>query len=190
MAKKIILSLCDFSGNWPLFYRANSSEYKVIQFDIKHGRSGNIRLTETFKKFANVKVYGVLAAPICTVFAGSGARWHRTDEEMEEGLAVMDACIRFVHVLQPKFWALENPVGKMVRYLGPPKMYFNPCDYGDPYTKKTGLWGNFNIPQKNPVEPTLGSMMHKKYGGKSEATKTARSMTPLHFARAFFEANR
>lgn len=188
--KKTILSLCDFSGNWPKYYRENSDEYDVIQFDIKHGREGNIRLTETYKRFKDMNIHGIIGAPICTVFAGSGARWIRTDEEMELGTAVVDACLRFVFVLKPKFWALENPVGKLNRYIGDPKMYFQPCDYGDPYTKKTGLWGEFNIPVKTPVEPTLGSKMHTMYGGKSEATKTARSMTPMGFAKAFYEANR
>lgn len=182
--KKTILSLCDYSGNWPKYYRDNG--YEVVQFDIKKG--GNVRLVETARMFPK-GVYGILAAPPCTVFAASGARWVRSDKDMEDGLAVMDACLRFVQVLKPKFWALENPVGKMVRYLGSPKMYFNPCDYGDPYTKKTGLWGEFNEPVKTPVAPTLGSMMHTQFGGKSEKTKTARSMTPMGFAKAFYEAN-
>ena len=91
---------------------------------------------------------------------------------------------------QPKFWAIENPVGTLHRWLGKPVMYFQPYEYGDPYTKKTCLWGNFKIPKKNPVEPTEGSKMWKKYGGKSDRTKTLRSITPPGFAKAFFEANR
>ena len=91
----------------------------------------------------------------------------------------------------------ENPVGRLPRLvpeLGKPRMYFNPCDYGDPYTKKTGLWGDFNtnLP-KNPVEPERvckqGSWV-QKLGGKSERTKELRSMTPPGFAQAFFEANK
>jgi len=41
----------------------------------------------------------------------------------------------------------------------------------------------------NIVEPTEGSKMWKKYGGKSEKTKTARSETPIGFANAFYQAN-
>lgn len=67
-------------------------------------------------------------------------------------------------------------------------MWFNPCDYGDPYTKKTGLWGQFNTNlAKNPVEPTDNWIM--RLGGSSERTKALRSATPPGFARAFFEAN-
>jgi len=70
-------------------------------------------------------------------------------------------------------------------------MYFDPCDFGDPYTKKTALYGNFNTHLKRtPVKPVEGSKMHRLYGGKSEKTKAARSITPEGFARAFFEANK
>ena len=94
-------------------------------------------------------------------------------------------------ICKPTWWALENPIGKLSRFLGPPQMYFNPCDYGDPYTKQTALWGDFNTSLPlNEVEPTEGSKMHTQYGGKGMRTKNARSATPAGFARAFFEANR
>lgn len=108
---------------------------------------------------------------------------------MIDGLSIVDACLRLVAVCEPQWWALENPVGKLSRYLGAPRMWFDPCDYGDPYTKRTGLWGNFNEPVRNPVPATEGSKMWSRYGGSSTATKNARSVTPAGFARAFFEAN-
>jgi len=190
-AHKTILSLCDYSGNWPRFYR--EAGYDVRQFDIKNGKHEDVRLLEMF----NANVYGILAAPECTAFANSGARWPRTDDEMRQALALVDACLRAVVAYRRtlKFWALENPIGKLKRFLGPPKLRFNPCDFGDPYTKRTCLWGDFVIPaplfvSAQSVEPTEGSKMWARYGGKSERTKEARSTTPLGFARAFFEVNR
>jgi len=60
------------------------------------------------------------------------------------------------------------------------------------YTKKTGLWGNFEMPEKDPIEPVRcapqGSWT-QKLGGSSERTKELRSMTPLGFAKAFYQAN-
>jgi hypothetical protein len=90
-----------------------------------------------------------------------------------------------------KFWVLENPVGRLQTLrpqLGKP-WYFQPHWYGDPWTKKTGLWGKFNkeLP-KNEVAPDPNSWI-MKLGGKSERTKELRSMTPPGFAKAFFEAN-
>ena len=106
---------------------------------------------------------------------------------MIEGLSVVDACLRAVFIYQPMWWALENPVGKLSRYLGKPTMYFDPCDYGDPYTKRTGLWGAFNLPKLNPVAPVKKSPIHHMAPGPERAAK--RSVTPAGFAHAFFEAN-
>lgn len=61
------------------------------------------------------------------------------------------------------------------------------------YTKKTGLWGEFNRElQLRPVDPVKcapqGSFT-QRYGGKSDKTKEERSHTPEGFALAFFQAN-
>lgn len=187
---KTILSLCDFSGNWSQPYR--DAGYNVIQVDLKFG--DDIRLL----KYPG-KVHGILAAPPCTHFASSGARWWagKGDGPLIENLALVDACLRLVAVCEPEWWVLENPVGRLKTYLGPYKMIFNPNEYAgwadepdkEAYTKKTCLWGNFKVPHTKPVAPVLGSMLWKNYGGKSERTKAARSITPQGFARAFFEAN-
>jgi hypothetical protein len=107
-------------------------------------------------------------------------------------LSIVDACLRVVFACRPTWWALENPVGRLRRWLGPPAFAFDPCDFGDAYKKKTLLWGKFNEPKKNPVEPvrvcSQGSWI-MQLGGKSERTKELRSMTPPGFAKAFFEAN-
>lgn len=181
--KGIILDLCGGSGAWSKPYLDNG--YEVILIDIKTGL--DVRLFQKPDK----PVYGILAAPPCTVFAGSGAKWRdlRSTGEVLEGLSMVDACFRIIYACQPVFWALENPVGWLRNYIGLPVMLFDPCDFGDPWTKKTCLWGRFNIPERTPIEPTEGSKLHIRYGGRSGKTKTERSITPPGFAKAFFEAN-
>lgn len=179
---KIILDLCGGTGAWSKPYSDAGYDVRIIDPCVN---GTDVRLMERI----GVPVYGILAAPPCTVFANSGARWTRTEAQMIEGLSVMDACLRMVLLYKPVWWALENPIGKMKRFLGKPKMYFQPCDYGDPYTKKTCLWGEFKEPAKTPVEPVEGSKIWAKYGGKTERTKRLRSITPSGFADAFFEAN-
>jgi hypothetical protein len=93
-----------------------------------------------------------------------------------------------VAIYDPRWWVLENPVGRLKDYIGPPAHYYDPCDYGDPYTKRTCLWGRFRMPFKTSrVEPTGGSKMHLVPPGPER--KNIRSATPAGFARAFFEAN-
>jgi hypothetical protein len=190
MSERKILSLCDFTGTWSEPYRA--AGYDVIQVDIKAG--DDVRLFEY-----PGKVHGILAAPPCTHFAGSGARWWegKGDDAILEGMAIVDACLRFVAVCKPVWWVLENPVGRLPRWIGDWRMTFQPWEYAtladDPedeaYTKRTCLFGEFNEPIKapHPKGAIHGSKMWKL--PPSEERAALRSVTPQGFARAFFKAN-
>jgi hypothetical protein len=183
---KTILDLCGGTGSWSKPY--SEAGYNVINITLPYS---DVRLFEA----PTYPIYGILAAPPCDHFSVSGAQyWPYKDNDGRtlEAISVMDACMRIIFICMPRFWALENPVGRMKKYLGNPKLIFNPCDYGDPYTKKTLLWGEFNEPEKNPVEPvrvcSQGSWI-QKLGGKSDKTKMLRGITPPGFSKAFFEAN-
>lgn len=190
----LILSLCDHSGRWPSFYTPEDG-YFVRRVDLKSGDDVRLLL------YIEQRVHGILAAPPCTAFAGSGAQyWNEKDRDgrTTDGLSIVDACLRAVVAHKPKWWALENPVGRLRRYLGPPAFAFHPHEFAgwgddsDRYTKRTLLWGEFTPPETRPAPPirsnSQGSWV-QSLGGKSERTKELRSMTPLGFARAFREAN-
>ena len=207
--EKTILSLFDKSGVWSKPYK--DAGYTVIQVDLAYGDDvfeimvdATQQVAEGKQEGIKVNVYGILAAPPCTDFAGSGARWWKGKEKqpanyenkhtigfkntLEHSVAMVYCIEEIVAQLDPVFWVIENPVGrlgKLVPDIGKP-WYFQPSDFGDLYTKKTGLWGKFNIPKKTPVLPLLGSIMQSKMGSKD---KDKRSKTPAGFAKAFFEAN-
>ena len=178
---KIILDLCGGTGSWSKPYKEAGYNVKLITLP------QDVRLIKYDKDISH-NIRGILCAPPCTVFANSGSRWKRSQESILEAIGIVDACLRIILITNPVFWALENPIGKLKYYLGKPKLYFNPCDYGDPYTKKTCLWGNFNIPVKNPIFPFEGSKLHKLPPSKNRSV--LRSITPPGFAKAFFEANK
>lgn len=180
----IILDLCAGSGGWSQPYLDKG--YTVLRYDLPQ----DIRLLHKL----GTPVHGILAAPPCTMFTATGNRWIRTNEQMTEALSVVDACFRAVVIYKPVWWALENPVGKLSNFLGKPTMTFNPCDYGDPWTKRTCLWGKFNEPIQIPVPATQQCKhgtywLHCAVGGKSKETMAIRSVTPAGFAKAFCEAN-
>jgi len=178
---KIILDLCGGTGSWSKPYGEAGYDVRVI----------TLPENDLCNYVPPDNVYGILFAPPCTVWANSGARWwkDRHPNEIFEASKVLIAGLRIIHKCNPVFHALENPIGRMKHMLGSPQLIFDPCDYGDPYTKKTLLWGCFNHPVRSPVEPIEGSKMHLRYGGKSDRTKEARSITPEGFANAFFQAN-
>lgn len=193
-AQRIILSLFDYTGQWSQPYV--DAGYQVLRFDIQHGQDINDFCVEYFVENYDIcDVYGILAACPCTDFAISGARHFAAkdaDGRTETSKELVFQTLRTVEYFRPKFWVIENPVSRIERLTGLPKarFSFDPCHFGSPYTKKTMLWGVFNenIPLA-PVDPVEGSKMHRLYGGKSVATKNARSETPEGFAYAFFQAN-
>lgn len=189
---KIILDLCGGTGSWSKPYHDAGYDVRLITLP-----DNDVRTYEPPED-----VYGILAAPPCTHFSVSGAQYWKakdTDGRTFEDITILTACLMIIARAKPVFWVIENPVGRMRKLLGKPRLIFNPCDYGDPYTKKTCLWGEFNELTENPVEPVfirdngIGkkkySLIHFKTGGKSAKTKELRSTTPQGFARAFFEAN-
>jgi hypothetical protein len=184
---KTVLSLCDYSGAWSQPYA--DAGYDVLRVDIQRGQ--DVRLLP----FPG-RVHGILAAPPCTKFCRPGARlWEQWgDAGLCEGLAIVDACLRFVAVCKPRWWALENPPGRLDKYLGPPKLSFHPHHFGDPWTKHTYLWGDFTLPAMSPVEPEqypehLPAGRRDRTSRMSSSWRNKRAETPVGFARAFFAAN-
>lgn len=99
--------------------------------------------------------------------------------------------------------------------MGKPALTFQPWEYGDPWTKRTDIWGSFNLPEKKyknwedvpdklPLYTRPGrgkpnfAYLHKSAWElvpqlafhRPETDAEFRAMTPPAFAKAFFEANR
>lgn len=194
---KIILDLCGGTGSWSKPYRDAGYDVRVITLP-KHD-------VRTYEPPGNV--YGILAAPPCTMFSLARTT-AKTPRDFIEGIKIVRACLEIIWECRAKrnlkFWALENPLGYLRQFLGKPALTFNPCDYGDNYTKKTDLWGYFNPPKQNKRQMTEREIaackinsrvlpeLPKDYvlprGGGSLAAR--RSMTSKYFAKAFFEANK
>lgn len=208
MSHGTVLSLCDRTGNMVLPWL--EAGYEAITIDtqeqvnphpLRHHCRGDIREAAT-APFPSV--VAVFAFPPCTHFAVSGARWFREKglDVLIEALEIVNACRKICEASGAP-WMLENPVGTLSTiteaYWQAPSHSFDPCDYGDPYTKKTLLWtgGGFIMPPKiergdlfdkpTRVDPTQGSKMHLLPPSPDRAD--LRSETPMGFARAVFQAN-
>lgn len=174
---RIILDLCGGTGSWSNPYKESGYDVRVIDLP------QDIRLLEKQK----IEVYGILSAPPCRCFTNSGNQMKKSITEKIDALSVVDACLRAVTIYKPKFWALENPPGKLSRYLGKSISTFHPWHYSGRQRKLTCLWGIFNHPGRQVFrrpDKTIST------GNIGKGGDYRRAITPEGFARAFFEANR
>lgn len=210
---KIILDLCGGTGSWGKPYLESGYDYRNITYPDYDVR--------TYVPPKNV--YGILAAPPCTEFSiARNDTTARKPRDMRKGMEIVLACLKIIWECRYEpirnkdnsltFWALENPNGYLKWFLGEPKFMFHPYEFGDPYTKRTCLWGMFNKLQYNVVAPR--DFMHPTtkdakdyvscvehfadlksipddYQDKTGYNRRTilRSMTPQGFAQAFYKAN-
>jgi len=167
-SRRVILDLCGGSGAWSRPYAAAGYDVRLVTLpdhDVREYRPP-------------AGVWGVLAAPPCTEFSVAKTVGER---DLLGALEIVCACLRVVAEARPRWWALENPgSGLLRRWLGIPRDVWQPCDFGDPHTKLTAIWGDFAVPRRRHVAPTSGMV------GRNAAE---RAVTPPGFAAAFFAAN-
>lgn len=208
--KKVLISLFDYTGNASKPYRENG--WEVMQVDIQHGI--DIMDWDYIAWYNNQMSYsvypevGIISMNPCTDYALSGAKHFkakdqdgRTEQSQKLVAKTKEIIDFFDNMGLLIFWQIENPMSRIHTlnpWMGKPKLKFNPCDYAgfDPvpensqYNKATWIWGNFNLPEKKSLPPLSKEYPgFKKLGGKSLATKNARSITPLGFAYAFYQSN-
>lgn len=201
----VVLSLFDHSGNMVRpWARAG---YECICVDVQHDGTSEEPVGDGIIYFveADIREYlpprtnfeMVFAFPPCTNLAVSGARWFEQKGigGLASGLELVERAKRLCEWSGAP-WMLENPVSTISSYWREPDHTFHPFEF-DPYAdddeayrKKTCLWtgGGFEMPEPHPDAPDDGDdRIHKM--APSEDRGNQRSVTPLGFARAVFEAN-
>lgn len=159
-------------------------------------------------------VYGVIANPPCTHF--SVAKNTNNSDSASIGMNLVNHCLRIIRSCEPVFWCIENPAtGSLKKYLGKPLYEYEPWWYGSPWTKRTALWGKFNIPQRKylhwgdvpkndkiyvrPGRKASMAWLHKKavndipefrrFAHLVHDDMSLRSLCSQNFAYAFFNVN-
>lgn len=202
--RKIILDLCGGTGSWSEPYKEAGYDVRVItlpEYDVRRWRE----YPEIVEPVMAGEVYGILAAPPCTMF--SRARSSSKTRDFRGAMEVVEACLQIVwaaraantggkHHKGLKFWAIENPMGLLRQFLGNPGAHFRGWEFGDEHVKFTDLWGYFNMPVGRHKKARTFNMpayaspkAPEKYKHLKLDRAGIRAITPPRFARAFFKVN-
>lgn len=227
------MDLCGGSGSWARPYKQAGYDVRLITlptYDVTKIEKGDLEgepalvLTneDTGEKeyIPTAAVWGILAAPPCTEFSKLNSIAEQRERDFDAGMVVVDACLRIiVEWCSPKWCAIENPVGYLRDHLAArglsPLLTFQPWEYGDPWTKRTDIWGSFTVPEKpykrwedvpnklplytrkNRDKPNF-AYLHKSAQknipqlafANPKTDADFRAITPPGFAFAFYEANK
>lgn len=194
----------------------NGAHLNMVNFDINTETLE--RCARAINRIGDTDIKLVFAFVPCTDLAVSGAVHFKAKRERDPDFqqkAVQRAldAVQFAEDIGADY-CIENPVSVLSTLWRKPNYTFHPYEYGgylseseavhplypdhiapkDAYSKKTCLWTSegFVMPEKKPVpcESYGNSRQHSKLGGKSEKTKTIRSLTPRGFAKAVYLVNR
>lgn len=214
-SEKIILDLCGGTGAWSQPYKDAGYNVLVItlpEFDLMDTQMIGDQVVSFSRRSGWLHVpyaaiYGILFAPTCTQFSLARTT-AKTPRNLLKGYELVRMGKDIINNSRQhgslKFWAMENPMGYLRQMEGLPPLTFDPCDYGDAYTKKTDLWGYYKMPKKTPVKLTAEAKARCAINNRElpeipegyilpkdiNPQAVRRSITSSHFAKAFYKANK
>lgn len=217
--EKIILDLCGGTGSWSKPYKDAGYDVRIItlpDYNVADCWITGDKLRfrkQVWKKdggeYTDIelsKMYGVLAAPPCTMFSVARTT-AKLPRDLIGAMRTVNACVEIIQKIQMhktlSFWALENPRGHLRKFLGKPPFSFTHWQFEESIREKpTDIWGNFNIPvAKYKTRPTISPGERSRTWGNPGADKpigyehiteraALRAITPKGFAEAFYKANK
>jgi len=142
-----------FAGSRSIGKAAESLGYEVYSSDLNdfEGIDYPIDILEFDITKVPFKPDIIWASPPCTYFsvASIGKHWNKDHTPKTEqaifGVKVVNKTIQIIKELNPKYWYIENPRGKLRKldFMQPlPRTTVWYCTYGDKRAKPTDIWTN------------------------------------------------
>lgn len=145
-------------------FEARGHEVYSIELDTQHENIDwyaditKITAEDIYERFGKPDV--VWASPPCEKFsvAAIGRHWHKGTNlpktvETEEALRLLEHTVQLIKELDPKYYFIENPRGKMRKVdvmQDLPRHTVTYCQYGDTRMKPTDIWTNHPNPDFIP----------------------------------------
>lgn len=118
-----------------------------------------VNAQDIIEKFGQPDI--IWASPPCEKFsvAAIGKHWIKgtnlpKTEDTKKALELLEHTIKLIKELNPKYFFIENPRGKMRKMdclQDLPRYTVTYCQYGDTRMKPTDLWTNHNNPKFKPT---------------------------------------
>ena len=142
-----------FAGSRSIGKAAESLGYQVYSSDLNEfeGIDYPIDILDFDTSKVPFKPDIIWASPPCTYFsvASIGKHWNKDHTPKTEqaifGVKVVSKTIQIIKELNPKYWYIENPRGKLRKLdivKGLPRTTVWYCTYGDRRAKPTDIWTN------------------------------------------------
>lgn len=166
-----VLDLFSGLGGWSNYFKARGHE--VVTVDNAKHLSPMIRadvLQLTAESFKHWKPDIILASPPCTFFsltAGPRGLWDGKmplDPRSRKSVELVQHTVKLIEDLQPAFWIIENPKGKLntLNLIPGEKRLVTYCKLGKPFHKPTYLYGKFppSLELPPPCNPQRANHPH------------------------------
>ena len=165
MSKLKVLDLFAGTRSVAKAFEKNGHEVYTIEWDSVHEGIDwyadlfDVTAKDIIERFGKPDV--IWASPPCEKFsvAAIGKHWIKgtntpKTEETKEALRLLEHVVNLIKELDPKYFFIENPRGKMrkVDVMQSLPMYtVTYCQYGDTRMKPTDIWTNHPDPQFKPA---------------------------------------
>lgn len=165
MSKLKVLDLFAGTRSVAKAFEKNGHEVYTIEWDRVHEGIDwyadlfDVTAKDIIERFGKPDV--IWASPPCEKFsvAAIGKHWIKgtntpKTEETKEALRLLEHVVNLINELDPKYYFIENPRGKMrkVDVMQSLPMYtVTYCQYGDTRMKPTDIWTNHPNPQFKPA---------------------------------------
>ena len=142
-----------FAGSRSIGKEAEKLGYNVFSSDLNSFEKIDyaVNILEFDIKKIPYKPDMIWASPPCTYFsvASIGKHWNKDHSPKSEnaliGLKIVEKTIQIINEINPKYWFIENPRGKLRKLnvvAGLPRTTVWYCTYGDLRAKPTDIWSN------------------------------------------------
>lgn len=154
MTDRLCLDFFSGLGGFSSEFR-EADGWDVIEVDIDESFEPDIcadildlRPSDLLETVAEYDVVVILASIPCESFSRAAHGTHidadarPVSEKGADDIALALHTIGLILGLDPDFWVVENPVGRLKDFLGPEDAHIWWCQYGSERAKPTHLWGN------------------------------------------------